>query len=72
MSSDLCTIYFRFTKGAYLYIHPSKIIERPKVIYNEKTKQFVMWLHIDNEDYAYARAGVADCVIEWKEKWKIW
>ena len=31
-----------------------------------------MWLHIDNEDYAYTRAGVADCVIEWKEKWQIW
>ena len=40
-------------------IHPSKIIERPKVIYNEKTKKFVMWLHIDTEDYSYACAGVA-------------
>ncbi len=40
-------------------IHFSKVIERPKVIYNEKTKKFVMWMHIDSEDYAYARAGVA-------------
>ncbi|HXB44365.1 MAG TPA: glycoside hydrolase family 43 protein [Puia sp.] len=40
-------------------IHTSKVIERPKVIYNETTKQFVMWMHIDREDYSYARAGVA-------------
>lgn len=37
----------------------SKVMERPKVIYNEKTKKFVMWLHVDTEDYSYARAGVA-------------
>jgi len=40
-------------------IHTSKVIERPKVIYNETTKKYVMWMHIDSEDYKYARAGVA-------------
>jgi beta-xylosidase len=40
-------------------IHISMVIERPKVIYNERTKKFVMWMHIDREDYRYARAGVA-------------
>jgi hypothetical protein len=40
-------------------LHTSKVIERPKVIYNKKTKQFVMWMHLDNEDYSYAHAGVA-------------
>jgi hypothetical protein len=40
-------------------LHTSKVMERPKVIYNEKTGKFVMWLHIDSEDYSYARAGVA-------------
>lgn len=40
-------------------LHPSKVLERPKVIYNEKTKQFVMWLHVDSDDYYYASAGVA-------------
>jgi sucrose-6-phosphate hydrolase SacC (GH32 family) len=40
-------------------IHVNKVIERPKVIYNARKKQFVMWLHIDKEDYSYARAGVA-------------
>jgi beta-galactosidase len=36
-----------------------RVIERPKVIYNEVTKQYVMWMHIDRNDYSYARAGVA-------------
>src|SRR6476620_5669974 len=40
-------------------LHTSRVIERPKVIYNKHTKQFVMWMHIDKEDYSYARAGVA-------------
>lgn len=40
-------------------LHLSKVIERPKVIYNEGTKQYVMWMHIDHNDYGYARAGVA-------------
>ena len=40
-------------------LHTSKVIERPKVIYNAKTKRFVMWMHIDKEDYSYAHAGVA-------------
>jgi len=40
-------------------IHTSRVIERPKVIYNKKSGKFVMWLHIDSEDYRYARAGVA-------------
>lgn len=40
-------------------LHPSKVLERPKVIYNQKTKKFVMWMHIDSADYAAARSGVA-------------
>ena len=40
-------------------IHISKVIERPKVIYNEKTGKYIMWMHIDTEDYLFARAGVA-------------
>jgi len=40
-------------------LHPTNVIERPKVIYNEKTGKFVMWMHIDNDDYTKAMAGVA-------------
>ncbi len=36
-----------------------RVIERPKVIYNSETKKFVLWMHIDRNDYSHARAGVA-------------
>ena len=35
------------------------VAERPKVIYNGKTKQYVMWMHLDANRYADASAGVA-------------
>ncbi|MDD4425228.1 MAG: glycoside hydrolase family 43 protein [Mariniphaga sp.] len=37
------------------------ILERPKVIYNRKTKKFVMWFHLELKDRGYdaARSGVA-------------
>lgn len=37
------------------------IIERPKVIYNAATKQFVMWFHLEllGQGYRAARSGVA-------------
>lgn len=37
------------------------IIERPKVIYNQKTGKFVMWFHLElkGKGYGPARAGVA-------------
>nr|WP_199287951.1 glycoside hydrolase family 43 protein [Robertkochia solimangrovi] len=37
------------------------VIERPKVIYNEKTGKFVMWFHLELKDkgYSAARTGVA-------------
>ena len=40
-------------------LHPSKVCERPKVVFNGRTGKFVMWMHIDSEDYKAARAGVA-------------
>ena len=41
------------------YIHYSKVLERPKVIYNEKNDNFVLWMHIDSADYTYAGVGIA-------------
>ncbi len=41
------------------FIHTSKVVERPKVIYNKKIKKFVMWMHIDSANYMFAGAGVA-------------
>ncbi len=40
-------------------LHPCKVMERPKVVYNARTSQFVMWLHVDEVDYKYASCGVA-------------
>ncbi len=40
-------------------LHLSKVVERPKVIYNDKTKMFVMWMHVDSETYGHSQAGVA-------------
>ncbi|WP_138752235.1 glycoside hydrolase family 43 protein [Paenibacillus sinopodophylli] len=37
----------------------NKVGERPKVVYNQKTKKFVMWFHLDDATYHYARIGVA-------------
>ncbi len=36
-------------------------MERPKVIYNKRTKKFVMWFHLElkSKGYEAARAGVA-------------
>ncbi|NLL05145.1 MAG: family 43 glycosylhydrolase [Clostridiaceae bacterium] len=37
-------------------------VERPKVMYNESTKEFVMWMHWENGvHYGEARAAVAYC-----------
>jgi len=40
-------------------LHTSKIIERPKVVYNALTGKYVMFLHLDTPDYTYARVGIA-------------
>jgi hypothetical protein len=38
---------------------PHRIVERPKVLYNQATRKFVMYLHIDDPTYAEAKVGVA-------------
>jgi hypothetical protein len=35
------------------------VLERPKVFYNSKKKQYVMYFHLDNSSYQVARVGVA-------------
>jgi beta-xylosidase len=40
-------------------LDPKKVLERPKVVFNEKTRKFVLWFHSDSIDYAAARCGVA-------------
>jgi Glycosyl hydrolases family 43 len=48
-----------FTGDPSSDLDTGKVIERPKVLYNKKTKKFVMWMHIDRNDYSYSHAGVA-------------
>ncbi|KAK0625320.1 glycoside hydrolase family 43 protein [Bombardia bombarda] len=38
---------------------PNRIIERPKVIYNDKTGKYVLWMHVDSSNYGDAKVGVA-------------
>ncbi|PMD22551.1 carbohydrate-binding module family 35 protein [Hyaloscypha hepaticicola] len=38
---------------------PNRVVERPHVLYNDATSNYVMWMHIDNSSYGEARAGVA-------------
>ncbi|KAH8904519.1 glycoside hydrolase family 43 protein [Coniochaeta sp. PMI_546] len=38
---------------------PNRIIERPKVIYNDQTKKYVLWMHVDSSNYGDAKVGVA-------------
>ena len=42
-------------------LHPSKVLERPKVIYNKKNDQYVMWFHLEprGAGYSGALSGVA-------------
>lgn len=47
------------TKTASGDLGPNRIIERPKIIYNEKTSKYVMYMHIDDSDYKEAKVGVA-------------
>jgi hypothetical protein len=38
---------------------PGRVIERPKVIFNAATGQYVMYLHVDSSSYSEAKVGVA-------------
>src|SRR6266513_391671 len=61
--------YFSTNLGTWTYqrgalIHqrggdrPHRIVERPKVLFNAKTHEYVMYLHIDDPTYAEAKVGV--------------
>lgn len=34
-------------------------VERPKVIFNPRSQQFVMWMHLEQARYTFAHAGIA-------------
>ena len=47
------------TGDASYDLDTGRVIERPKVVYNNNTRKFVMWMHVDKNDYSYSQAGVA-------------
>ncbi|PIL23873.1 hypothetical protein GSI_13624 [Ganoderma sinense ZZ0214-1] len=40
-------------------ISTSNVVERPKVIFNSKNNEYVMWFHSDSSNYGAAEVGVA-------------
>ncbi|KAI1819565.1 carbohydrate-binding module family 35 protein, partial [Xylaria intraflava] len=38
---------------------PNRVVERPKVIYNDSTGKYVLYMHIDDSSYGEAKVGVA-------------
>lgn len=40
-------------------LHPKRVLERPKVIFNQKNGTFIMIMHIDDTHYLDARLGFA-------------
>lgn len=63
-STDLVHWAFRnnaLTRQANGDLGPSRVVERPKVLFNRKTGLYVMYMHIDSRNYAEAKVGVATC-----------
>ncbi len=61
-STDLVHWTFRLnllTRQSSGDLGPNRVVERPKFVYNDATRQWVMYMHIDSSNYADARAGVA-------------
>ncbi|TCC99000.1 glycoside hydrolase family 43 protein [Pedobacter psychroterrae] len=54
-------VALKVSEDANSDIVKGSVIERPKVVYNAKTKKFVMWFHLElkGQGYKAARAGVA-------------
>ncbi len=61
-STDLQTWRFEAKVLENKVTHPelgrSRMIERPKLMYNKKTKKFVIWCHWESRNYAASEAGV--------------
>ena len=47
------------TDGSHEDLEPGQTLERPRVLHNNLTQQFVMWLHVDDQGYSRCRVGMA-------------
>lgn len=73
-SSDLSTWQYQgpvLTPIPNTNISRERIVERPKVLYNEKNAEYVMWFHADSSNYGAAQVGVATSkTINGQYSWK--
>jgi len=56
-------------------ISSASVVERPKVLYNDKNQEYVMWFHSDSSNYGAAMVGVAtsktiDGMYTWRGSFK--
>jgi hypothetical protein len=47
------------SRGSNGDLGPNRVVERPKVMYNSRTRKFVLYMHIDNSNYGEAKVGIA-------------
>ena len=47
------------TRRARGELGPGRVVERPKVLFNLRTRRFVLYVHIDDLEYREAKVGVA-------------
>lgn len=47
------------TPQANTMISTNNIVERPKIVFNKKNNEYVMWFHSDSSNYGAAMVGVA-------------
>ncbi|XXH01330.1 hypothetical protein Hte_007688 [Hypoxylon texense] len=47
------------TRGSSGDLGPNRVVERPKVLFNEATGKYVLYMHIDSSNYGDAKVGVA-------------
>ncbi|KAK9833091.1 hypothetical protein WJX74_006911 [Apatococcus lobatus] len=45
--------------GSHEDLEAGQTLERPRVLYNNLTQQFVMWVHVDDAGYSLCRLGMA-------------
>ncbi|MGW8765185.1 NPCBM/NEW2 domain-containing protein [Streptomyces sp. NPDC055815] len=61
-SQDLTSWHFEgdaLSRRADGDLGPGRVVERPKVIYNDSTRQYVMYMHVEDPTYQEAKVGVA-------------
>ena len=61
-SSDLVQWNYEgalLSRGADGDLGPSRVVERPKVVRNPRSGQYVLFLHIDSSNYGEAKVGIA-------------